>query len=546
MKKLLAIILACGVMCCSFVACTNTASDEHNEQPIDTRTYTLPTDDYRAFYQLMVGSYRDSDGDGIGDLRGLIQQLDYINDGDPSSNDSLHAGGIWLTPVMPSPTYHKYDTTDYYDIDPDFGTVDDFRDLADACKERGIALVIDLSVNHSSNYHPWFISACASLNHEPCGEAECAVDGLCREHNPYCQYYHFSQTRESGYHDAPGADGWYYEGEYHAGMPDLDLDSELVREEIINICSFWMDMGIYGFRLDSLKSYYAGNLEKSAEFVGWLNDTLDEKYGDVYLIGELWDNSDSHIRDYYEASGIDSLFVFDLSIQSGNSISMDMRMGRGSRIMDNLIKWNSLVTEGSVNSYFLSNHDMTRSAGTVGRDTMLEKQAAAIYLLLPGSSYIYYGEEIGMAGGSDNDPNKRMPMIWSSQNDNGMPNSPEGATSKETLEAGVAEQMADDSSLLNFYIDVLKVRNSCPALVYGQLRAYDTGIKAMVSYNVSYEEHTLLVLHNCGTESVSIPVANGVLQDALSAGDELPIFTDGAVNMPAYSTVIIELSAVAE
>ena len=540
MKKLLAAILAGCMLCCALAGCSQTSDPADTAEPTDTRVYSMPTDDYRAFYQLMVGSYRDSDGDGMGDLRGLIQRLDYINDGDPTSDDSLHAGGIWLTPVMPSPTYHKYDTTDYYNIDPDFGTLDDFRDLAAACQERGIALVIDLSVNHSSNYHPWFISACASLNNEPCGEEVCTVEGLCREHNIYCQFYNFSQTRESGYHDAPGAAGWYYEGEYHAGMPDLNLDSELVREELINICSFWMDMGIYGFRLDSLKSYYGGNLEKSAEFVGWLNDTLDEKYGDVYLIGELWDNSTTHIQDYYAASGVDSLFVFDLSIQSGNSISMDMRMGRGSRINDNLATWNGLVAEGSVNSYFLSNHDMTRSAGSVGRDTLLEKQAAAIYLLLPGSSYIYYGEEIGMAGGSDNDPNKRMPMIWSTQNSNGMTNKPEGATSNETLDAGVAEQLADEASLLNFYIDVLKVRNSCPALVYGQMTAYDTGLKAMVSYQLSYEGKTVLVLHNCGAEALSVPV-EGTLLQTLAAGGEQPTLADGAVTMPAYSTAIVEM-----
>lgn len=540
--RIIAAMLACCLLCTALVGCARTPAEPVPDEPVDTRTYVMPTDDNRAFYQLMVGSYCDSDGDGIGDLRGLISKLDYINDGDPSSKASLHAGGIWLTPVMPSPTYHKYDTTDYYDIDPDFGTLDDFRDLVAACNERGIALVIDMSINHSSNYHSWFTSAGISLRNEPCGQEVCTVESLCPEHNPCCQYYNFTQTRESGYHEVPGAEGWFYEGEYHAGMPDLNLDNELLREEIINICSFWLDMGVYGFRLDSLKSYYAGDLEKSAQFVGWLKDTLDEKYGDVYMVGELWDNSSEHIQSYYETSGIPSLFVFDLSIQSGNSISMDMRMARGYRINEHIAEWDGLVPDGSVNSYFLSNHDMTRSAGTVGRDLVQEKQAAAIYLLLPGSSYIYYGEEIGMAGGSDTDPNKRMPMIWSALSSEGMTGKPEGATSKETLEAGVAEQLADENSLLNFYIETLKIRNSCPTLVYGQPEVMDYGIKAMCSYKVSYEGQTLLVLHNCGTEPVTIPVEGGDMLESLSAGGEQPTYAEGAVNMPAYTTVIIDVT----
>lgn len=543
--KIISMFLTCCMLLALFAGCAAEApaDDPVEETPVsDGREYTMPEDDSRVFYQLMVGTYSDSDGDGMGDLRGLIEKLDYINDGDPSSDTSLHAGGIWLTPVMPSPTYHKYDTTDYYDIDEDFGTLDDFRDLVAACNERGIALVIDMSINHSSNQHPWFQSACESLSVEPCGEETCTGEILCREHNPYCRYYHFTPERKSGYHEVRSAEGWFYEGEYHDGMPDLNLDSELLREEIINICSFWLDMGIYGFRLDSLKSYYGGDLQKSAEFVGWLKDTLDEKYGDVYMVGELWDNNSDHIQKYYETSGIPSLFVFDLSIQSGNSISMDVRMGRGYRLNKHIEKWDGLVPEGSVNAYFLSNHDMTRSAGTAGRDIVLEKQAAAVYLLMPGSSYIYYGEEIGMAGGSDTDPNKRMPMIWSVQSAQNMTNPPDGATSKETLSAGVAEQLEDEASLLNFYVEALKVRNSIPALVYGEPTVLDLGMDAVCSYQVTHEGRTLTVLHNCGAEAAEIPVESGTLLETLAAGGEEPSYADGIASMPPYSTVIIDVT----
>lgn len=538
MKRIIALLLACCVLCAAS-GCSGQTVPEPEET--DTRVYSMPEDHNRVFYQIMVGSYRDSDGDGIGDLRGIIDSLDYINDGDPSSKDSLHAGGIWLTPIMPSPTYHKYDTTDYYDIDPDFGTLDDFRELVSECDKRGIAVVLDLSVNHSSDEHPWFRSACASLAAESCGEEECANDTPCIEHNPYLRYYNFNQTGGGSYHIVSGTEGWFYEGEYHAGMPDLNLSGEEVNEEIRNICSFWLDMGVYGFRLDSLKSYFRGDLDASAQFVGALKKDLDAKYGDVYLVGELWDNNRNHLQTYYETSGITSLFVFDLSIQSGNSMTMDMRMGRGSRVSDNIKLWNDLVPDGSVNAYFLSNHDMTRSAGSANRDIVLEKQAAAIYLLLPGSSYIYYGEEIGMAGGSDNDPNKRMPMIWSAQSTEGMASPPEGATSKETLEMGVSEQLVEESSLLNFYIEALKIRNSCPALVYGAMEELPNDIKELCAYQVEYQDSVVQVYHNCGAEAVSLE-CSGTILESLAAGGEHPSVENDRLTLPPYSTAIISVS----
>lgn len=535
MKRIIALIISLCLIGALLCSCAGSS-----------RVYPTIDDDYRTFYQLLVGTYCDSDGDGMGDIQGLISKLDYINDGDPDSDTSLHMNGIWLLPIMTSPTYHKYDTSDYYNVDPQYGTLEDFAQLAQECNERNIALILDLSVNHTSNYHPWFKSACVSIGIDPCGEDECIYAELCREHNPYCEYYNFSPTPVSGWHPVKESSGWYYEGEYHAGMPDLNLDSELVREEIINICSFWLDYGIYGFRLDSLKSYYGGNLTKSAEFTDWLQTTLNQKYGSVYLVGELWTESSTQISRYYENSSIKSLFIFDMSAPQSNAITMAIRLGQGTKITNALLKWEDVEksSETAINSYFLSNHDMTRSAGSLNRDVILEKQAAAIYLLMPGCSYVYYGEEIGMTGGSENDPNKRMPMVWSVESSDGITNPPSGATSKESPNAGVAEQLKDKDSLLRFYIEALKIKNAYPALARGKISSYDFGEKTITSYAVSYEDERYVVIHNVGTETLSLNIEDTSefeLLEVLAAGGEKPTLKDNVVTMPSYSTALLKI-----
>ena len=137
-------------------------------------------DNFRNYYQIFVGSFCDSNGDGIGDLNGITSKLDYIQD--------MGFNGIWLTPIMPSRSYHKYSVEDYYSIDPQFGTMEDFENLSAECEKRGISLLIDLVMNHSSRYHPWFESASQSLRQEPCGapaEEDCLSETLCPVHNKY-------------------------------------------------------------------------------------------------------------------------------------------------------------------------------------------------------------------------------------------------------------------------------------------------------------------------------------------------------------------------
>ncbi|MEE1199843.1 MAG: alpha-amylase family glycosyl hydrolase, partial [Christensenellales bacterium] len=189
------------------------------------------------WYEVFVRSYQDGDGDRIGDLKGLMSRLDYIAD--------MGYDGLWLMPIMPSPSYHKYDVKDYCAIDPQYGTLDDFKALVSACHERGIRIIVDLPVNHTSVSHPWFTQACTALRKK-------------ETDNPYIDYYCFSEKGGQKMIPVPGT-SWFYEEQFSGGgMPDLNLDSKAVRSEIRNILDFWLnECGADGFRLDAVTSYYA-------------------------------------------------------------------------------------------------------------------------------------------------------------------------------------------------------------------------------------------------------------------------------------------------
>ena len=176
------------------------------------------TDDlYRSWYEVFVYSFYDGDGDGIGDLPGLTEKLDYINDGNPATDTDLGCDGIWLMPVMPATTYHKYDVTDYCAIDEQYGTMEDFETFVNACHERGIRVMIDFVMNHTSSQHPWFQTAAEYLKDLPEGMEPDT------EACPYVDYYHFSREKGSGYCQLAGTD-WYYEAQFWSEMPDLNLE----------------------------------------------------------------------------------------------------------------------------------------------------------------------------------------------------------------------------------------------------------------------------------------------------------------------------------
>jgi glycosidase len=528
-KSLLAIV----ILTMSFMAgCSN--SEKVN----------IIEDNYRNYYEIFVRSFYDSDDNGIGDIKGIVEKLDYLKDSDFKTKDDLGIDGIWLMPIMPSPTYHKYDVTDYYSIDPQYGTMEDFEQLVAKSKERGINIIIDLVLNHTSSKHPWFLSAVKSLAIEPCGQEVCVHTELCREHNKYVKYYNFAQEKKSGYHSKGMPAGWYYEGVFWDQMPDLNLDNTEVRKEIEDIGKFWIDKGVAGYRLDAVTSFYTGNITKNVEFLKFFNDKMKSYNKDTYIIGEAWSDANS-VSEYYK-SGVDSFFNFPLADTTGRIVA-SVRSRSGAQLSKNLEEYQKKIKEANpkaIDAPFISNHDMGRSAGFLAKDLASEKMAAALYLMMPGNSFIYYGEEIGTIG-SGKDENKRLPLLWSTTDKKGITHAPPNADYKGIIESGVMEQEKDEASLLQFYKNAIRIKNENPEIQRGVLISIDLGNEAVCAYSLEYEGAKVYVIHNLSAEQVELKLSGEEysklkLKGNLTTNDASIILKGDSLTMPARSTAILK------
>ncbi len=468
-------------------------------------------------YEIFVGSFADSDGDGLGDLNGIEERLDYIA--------SLGVDMLWLTPIHPSPSYHHYDVTDYCAVAPEFGTLEDFDSLTAACKARGIGVILDLVVNHTSSEHPWFLEACRALG--------------AGEDSPLIDWYGF--TRGGGDHDAPGAEGWFYEGRFGYHMPDLNLDNEAVRDEIARIIAFWQAHGVAGFRLDATTSYYTGAPGKNAGFVRFICETARANDPDCYIVGECWADGPT-ILSLYE-SGIDSLFNFPAADVDGLFVQAALN-GRGAALARRMAEWNAqvrAVSPDSMDAPFLTNHDIARARGMLRSDEAAMKTAAMLYLLMPGRPFMYYGEELGMSG-SGRDENKRLPMLWSAEDEAANCLPPADADQKQRLKAGVAEQETDEESLLNWYRALIALRSLAPELTHGEMTALDGGNDALCAFTVTDGATVAVLVNTSKAESISLNLAALGLENATllgCAGLSAEDFDSGA--LPPLSCAILRV-----
>lgn len=447
-------------------------------------------DNYRTLYQIYVRSFADSDGDGKGDIRGIIETFDYLNDGDITYGDDLGVQAIWLTPVFHGNSGHKYDAIDFYSVDPEFGTEDDLKELADLCEERNVKLILDLALNHTSTSNDWFKQSKKARQN---GDTS----------NKYYNWYNWSTSPKTGYVKVYGQE-LYYESRFDTqggSMPDLNYDNQAVRNEMLNVAKYWLDLGIDGFRFDAVKYIYFEDHTRSPQFYKWYTDELRKIDPDIYLIGECWD-SETNMLKYYN-----SMNCFNFSL-AGNGIIASAAKGSGaiSTFVSNIVslqqKIKSVNPNGMISS-FLSNHDQDRSAGYIATDNQ-KKMAASLYLLTPGTPVIYYGEEIGLKGSGDSpeDANRRLPFKWGDIWTCEIPN---GATYSIDLWSNTADdQKRDEDSLLNHYINVLKIRHNYPAIARGTYTPLYSGKMTFGGFYITYENDHLIVLHNTSaTETVT-------------------------------------------
>jgi glycosidase len=478
-------------------------------------------------YQIFVRSFADGNGDGIGDLRGLTAQLDYLAD--------LGVQALWLLPLHPSPSYHKYDVTDYRAIHPDYGTMEDFEAFLSAAKERGLRVILDFVVNHTSSKHPWFESAASG----PDGE--------------FFDYYVWKKRDEVGsltvtrtgpdtdnlrrWNEAPGVRDHYYYAYFTGGMPDLNFDNPAVRREIHDIGRFWLDKGVDGFRLDAAKHIFPD--DRASDTVAFWEEfraEMEKTNPDVFLVGEVWTDG-QEAKQYLP--GLRSIFNFEMA----GSILDAVANGRGAGLAarhDHLRQQYGEVFPGFIDATFLSNHDQNRVMSVLGDDEDRARVAAALLLTLPGSPFIYYGEEIGMRGLKP-DFFIREPMLWQRQPDPWRARPREVRHSKDHKVTPVAAQSKDKQSLLNHYKSLIGLRNRTPALAQGEFEPLEGLHERLASFIRRHPSGDVLVIHNVSrrTTSADLPPSAAAFTRQIWTSDEKIKTSPDRVTIPPYSTLVL-------
>lgn len=478
----------------------------------------------RVFYEVFIRSFQDSDGDGIGDIQGLIDRLDYLNDGDPGTSDDLGVTGIWLMPPAQAHSYHGYDVTDYYAVEPDYGALGDMRRLVAEARKRGIAVIVDMVLNHSSSRHPWFASS-------RMGE------------QPYANWYIW-RDEDPGYRGPWGAPAWhqagdrYYYGVFWDGMPDFNYDNPAVTREMRDIATFWLDeVGVDGFRLDAIKHIIeAGERqENTPESRAWLSAYeahLEAVKPNSFTVGEIFNGPSFIVARYVDERAIDVGFDFKLADE------MISAAQRGSNRDIQRAHRNALRDYPAQQfATFLTNHDQDRLANRLRYDVGANKVAASLLLTGPGVPFLYYGEEIGMVGAKP-DERLRTPMHWDSSRLAGFTQAGEAWQPLQDADyiasANVAAQTGASDSLLSHYRRLIHLRNGNSALRRGALIAVDSSDRGIYAFLRHDQTQTLLVMINLADESIA-GFSLALERSELDLSAPALIFGDGEVAAPALN-----------
>ncbi|QKS73237.1 alpha-amylase [Paenalkalicoccus suaedae] len=465
-----------------------------------------------VYYEVFVRAFADSNGDGIGDLKGLTENLDYIKE--------LGAEGIWLMPINPSPSYHGYDVTDYYGINEEYGTLDDFKELLRTAEEMDLKIIMDYVVNHSSYDHPWF------------------MDAISNEDSDYRDWYiwadeetNLSERGEWGQSYWHGTAPNQYMSVFWDRMPDLNLDNEEVRQELIDIGDYWLSMGVDGFRLDAAKHIFPSENEKSVAWWQEFRAEMEQRHEDVFLLGEVWDVP--AVVGPYLDDALHATFNFNLA----EELLSAARSERGSRLVSSHLAVLERYEEYSdtyIDATFLTNHDIDRVMSQLQGNEDRAKMAASLLLTLPGAPFVYYGEELGMEGRKP-DEHIREPFIW-------------GEGEKETdwiaarhpleEDKSVASQMEEEGSMWRHYQTWMHLRRQQEALLTGDLEEAPTENENVISFKRESEDQSLYVYHNMSSEEVEVADVSGT--HFLFADSDEARMDANTLILPPYSSAIIE------
>jgi len=500
--------------------------------PVATGTGGMPWWNDRVFYEVFVRSFSDSNGDGNGDLKGLIQKLDYLNDGNPKTNQDLGVTGLWLMPVSESPSYHGYDVIDYKKIEQDYGTNQDFQQLVSEAHKRGMVVIVDLVMNHTSTENPWFLDAV-----KPGSEHE----------NWYIWSDNHPTTRSWD-----GAPVWwkaglrYFFGLFWSGMPDLNYRNGAATNAMYEIIRFWLqDMQVDGFRLDAVRHLIEdgpvdANTPETHFWLQGFHSFVRSVSPQALTVGEAWDKTSEVVK--YIGDEVDLAFEFDLAQAMLNSV----RSGDKTALVQAEQEVLASFPKGQY-ATFLSNHDQDRVMSQLGGDVPSAKLAAALLLTKPGVPFIYYGEEVGMLGSVENhahDEQARRPMQWDGSPNGGFTTgAPWLPLDVNNLQFNFASETKDLASLLSYYRTLIRLRQAHTALRVGDMSLVEANTDQVYSFIRHSEGETVLVIANLSNQPVTdyqLALSQGPLngkpraQLLLGTGQPAPPVVNAAGGFDAY------------
>lgn len=533
MKRLLLLTLLAGLLlgCAPVTPALQTTptadSASTAESPLETES--APWWREAVFYEIFVRSFHDSNGDGIGDFNGITQKLEYLQE--------LGINAIWLMPIHPSPSYHGYDVLNYYAVNSEYGTMDDFKNLLREAHDRDIKIIIDFVINHTSNQHPFFVDA----NRGPDSE--------------YRDWYVWADTPGNQWHEGNGG---YYFGFFWSGMPDLNYRNPEVTDQIFDVTRYWLsDIGVDGFRIDAAKHLIEEGkvIENTDATHEWFKDFYTfykAENPDAYSIGEIY-GAGAFLATKYEGQ-MDHIFNFEVASGIVNSVSGESNTGINGA-------WAFTLKDIKDGDYatFLTNHDQNRVMSVLNGKQQKATLAAVILLTAPGTPYIYYGEEIGMQGKKP-DEDIRLPMQWSADANAGFTTgTPWRAPDPRYADVNVAKQDADPDSLLNLYRTLIKLRKDHAVLRTGQLTVLDTNNSGVYTILRSDTSESILVVVNLKDTPISdysLTLTENILADGnvtpvslLGTASAAPLtITSGAFadykpvsELPAYQAYIFQV-----
>ena len=550
-KAKLVLLPVVSILSLGITSCNNKPSLTVTCDPLKRSEIAVVDDKNINFYQIFPISFADSNKDGKGDLKGIIDKLDYIYE--------MGYNGIWLNPIHNSSTSHHYDVEDYFSVSRTFGTLEIFDQLVTACHEKGIKIILDMVLNHSSNKNEWFEESYYA-----------ALADYKKEYSKWsneAKLYNWvscpsGSNIPDGYRKMNTTDPIAYEGRFDSSMPDFNLQQIIddgensdIALKFRSIFRFWLiDHNVDGFRFDAVTQFFTGDESKNLQVLTWMNNECRALKSNCYLVGEGDWSSNSAENKTYQTSGFDSFFQFANSAKNTGYIQQAVTLQNAKSIFTALTR-NQETANGGIEAPFLGNHDTPRYVGGVqGRGNATNtKFALGLLQQLKGATFTYYGDEVGMASQSTTaDGWFRLPIRWGDEYTVDVSKlSLYGVSAKNLNEEmsypfpTVKEQLTDSNSVLNFAKKANLIRLAFPEIARGSFELVYNPNNAFAIIKRTYNGSSIYVVINASSATpvtIDYKAYGENIVAELCAGDKATYESLGSNNViiPGRAIIIIK------